>query len=113
MTMLSSRSFVRGKAAIDQPDQQRTDRDPGQLVPVEKRKAEQRRFQEIIERHPQEADEGQQQQDPHRRTPAPSRQLQPAFLYGNDLGTELLRPQSNPSLCNAVLNKVIARSTVR
>jgi hypothetical protein len=46
------RSFVGSAAAIDQPNQQRTDRHPSQLVPVEKRKAEQRRLQGIVERHP-------------------------------------------------------------
>ena len=59
------RSLVGGALAVDQPDQERGDRHPRQLVPIEERKAEQRRFLEIVERHPQQADKGQQQQDPH------------------------------------------------
>jgi hypothetical protein len=33
--------------------------------PIEKPKSEQRRLLEIVERHPQQADERQQQKDPH------------------------------------------------
>src|SRR5580704_499272 len=57
--------FVGGAAPIHQPDQQRADRYPCQLVPIEKRKPEQPRLQEVIERHPQQTDKRQQQQNPH------------------------------------------------
>src|ERR1022692_1201644 len=76
------RGFVRRAATIDQPDQERTDRHPGQLVPIEKRKAEQRRFLEIVERHPQQADERHEQKDPHGPTPALSRRLGRRSLNG-------------------------------
>src|ERR1700722_6592899 len=68
---LSSRSladlwgFVGGAAPINEPDQQRADRHPCQLVPIEKWKPEQLRLQEVVERHPQQADKRQQQQNPH------------------------------------------------
>ena len=46
----------------DQIGQPRRDRHPGQLIPVEERKPEQRRFRLRIERNPQQPDERQQQQ---------------------------------------------------
>src|ERR1700753_2739572 len=57
--------FVGGAAPVHQPDQQRADRHPCQLVPIEKRKPEQLRIQEVIERYPQQTDKRQQQQNPH------------------------------------------------
>src|SRR5439155_20062730 len=69
LAMQNSGGFVGRKPPIDQPDQQRTDRDPRQLVPIEERKAEQRRLRGIVERHPQQADKRQQQQDPHGGAP--------------------------------------------
>src|SRR4029077_1674181 len=68
------RGFVARKAAIDQPDQERGDRYPRKLVPIEERKAEQRGLGEIVEGHPEQADERDQQQNPHGGTPS----LQPA-----------------------------------
>src|SRR6185437_2462461 len=67
--------LVRRSAAIDQPDQQRGDRYPGELVPIEEGKAEQRGLQEIVERHPQQADKRDQQ-----RTHNGGLQFSPALL---------------------------------
>src|SRR5262249_6743536 len=61
--------FVARLAAMDQPDQERGDRHPGELVPIEEGKAEQRGLMEIIEGNPEQTDERQQQQYPQRRTP--------------------------------------------
>src|SRR5260370_12402264 len=95
--------FIGGAAAIDQPDQQRTDRHPCQLIPIEKRKSEQCRLLEIIKRHPQQADEWQQQQDPHGRTPALHRRLKPAFHYWNYLGSICCVAKRICRGCNAVI----------
>src|SRR5262249_17892874 len=53
--------------AICQPGQNNGDWNPGELVPVEERYAENRGLPEIVERDPQQADiwNEQQQQDPH------------------------------------------------
>jgi hypothetical protein len=53
--------FVRSTLSKYQPDQQGTDRYPRELVPIEKGKSEQRRFKEIVKRHPEQTDERQQQ----------------------------------------------------
>src|SRR5258708_17119765 len=101
--MQDLRSFVGGAAAIDQPDQQRTDRHPCQLIPIEKRKSEQRRLLEIIKRYPQQADKRQQQQDPHGRTPASRRRLKPALRYWNYLGSICSVAKRICRCCNAVI----------
>src|ERR1700684_3368993 len=97
--------FVIGRArSIHDPDQERRDRHPGELIPIEEREAEQRWVLEIVERHPQQADERQQQQHPHGGHPLISGSSalvsRPAIFWLSTTGS-LLRP----AFCFAALQR--------
>src|SRR6185437_206197 len=101
--------LVRRSAAIDQPDQQRGDRYPGELVPIEEGKAEQRGLQEIVERHPQQADKRDQQKSPHGRAPVLADVARPALFLGNVFGTGMLLSNRIYGCCSALLQQLIRR----
>src|SRR5689334_2868716 len=48
---------------VDDPGQQRADRDPEELVPVEEREAEEARLRLGVERRPEQEEVGQQEQE--------------------------------------------------
>src|SRR5947209_627750 len=50
------------EAPIDEPGQERGDRHPEKLIPIEKRKTEKPRLGVVIERHPEEPDIGNEEQ---------------------------------------------------
>jgi hypothetical protein len=59
--VLSISAFIR-ITPVAKPSQESRYRHPGELIPVEKRKAEECRVMKIVKRDPKKADEGEQEQ---------------------------------------------------
>jgi hypothetical protein len=59
--VLSISAFIR-IAPVAKPSQESRYRHPGELIPIEKWKAEEYRVMKIVKRHPKKADKGEQEQ---------------------------------------------------
>src|SRR5712675_978922 len=64
-----STSVLMGVRPVCEPGQQRGDRHPGELIPIEERESEEHRIIEIVEGHPQQPDIRQEQEPKAMRYP--------------------------------------------
>src|ERR1700730_16040212 len=62
--MVAVQSIIWGSTGlqVDDENQDRRDRDPKELIPIEERESEQGRFTRVVERHPEQGDKGHEQE---------------------------------------------------